>query len=313
LRALISERLGLGWGPVYKGAAELADVPQAVLEEFSKRRLQMLPQAQVGGIGLDTKAAAETAAIASRERKRYGIDTHTWREEVRARAGELGLGAREVELLLRAGRERPEKERKQIQLDERKLGGALAGPHGLTERANSFDERDVLRQFAAAASQGASVEELRAQTARFLERDDVVAIARGRFTTEELIACERRLISAALDRRAEACNALDHRHLAQTLARLNRPLSAEQRTLVVAVAQSGRGVEVIEALAGTGKTYTAGGLAEVYRSAGYEVLGVAPTGRAARELAERGISARTLDRLLLEAESPGGELPRVAL
>src|SRR6516164_2456294 len=174
LRALISERLGLRWAPVHKGAAELADIPHAVLEEFSKRRRQMQREAQAGGIGLGTKAAAETAAIASRERKRYGIDTHTWREEARARAGELGLGAREVEALLRAGRERPEKERQQMQLDERKLGDALAGPHGLTERANAFDERDVLRQFAAAAAQGASVEEVRAQAARFVEREDVM-------------------------------------------------------------------------------------------------------------------------------------------
>jgi conjugative relaxase-like TrwC/TraI family protein len=310
LRALISERLGLRWGPVQKGAAELADIPHAVLEEFSKRRLQMLREAQAGGIGLDTKAAAETAAIASRERKRYGIDTHSWREEVRARAGELGLGASEVELLLRAGRERPEEERAQIQLDERELGDVLAGPHGLTERANTFDEPDVLREFAAAASQGASVEQVRAQAARFLERDDIVAIARGRFTTDELVVCERRLISAALDRRAEVCGLLDHPHLAHALARLDRPLSAEQRTVVWAVAQSCRGVEVIEALAGTGKTHTAGVLAEVYRSAGYEILGVAPTGRGARELAEQGISARTLARLLLDLESLGGQLPR---
>src|SRR6516164_2562856 len=200
LRALISERLGLRWAPVHKGAAELADIPHAVLEEFSKRRRQMQREAQAGGIGLGTKAAAETAAIASRERKRYGIATHTWREEARARAGELGLGAREVEALLRAGRERPEKERQQMQLDERKLGDALAGPHGLTERANAFDERDVLRQFAAAAAQGASVEEVRAQAARFVEREDVMATAHGGFTTSELVACERRLISAALRR-----------------------------------------------------------------------------------------------------------------
>jgi conjugative relaxase-like TrwC/TraI family protein len=310
LRALISERLGLRWAPVHKGAAELADIPHAVLEEFSKRRLQMLREAQAGGIGLDTKAAAEIAAIATRDRKRYGVDTHTWREEVRARAGEFGLGARDVELLLRAGRERPEEEREQIQLDGRKLADALAGPYGLTERANAFDERDVLRQFAAAASQGASVAEVRAQAARFLERDDIIATARGRFTTAELVACERRLISAALDRRAQVSSLLDRRHLAHALARLGRPLSAEQRRVVWAVAQSGRGVEVIEALAGTGKTHTAGALAEVYRSAGYEVLGVAPTGRGARELAEQRIAARTLDRLLLEVESLGGELPR---
>jgi conjugative relaxase-like TrwC/TraI family protein len=310
LRALINERLGLRWGLVQKGAAELADIPGAVLEEFSKRRREMLREAGAGGIGLHTKAAAETAAIATRERKRYGIDTHIWREEVRARAGELGLGAREVELLLGAARERPEGRREQTQLEERKLGDVLAGPHGLTERANTFDEREVLQQFAAAASQGASVDQVRAQAARFLERDDVIALARGRFTTAELVACERRLISAALDRRAEVCGLRDHRRHARALERLSRPFSDEQAAVVVAAAQSGRGVEVIEALAGTGKTYTAGALAEVYRSAGYEVLGVAPTGRGARELAEQGLSARTLDRLLLEIGSPGGELPR---
>jgi ATP-dependent exoDNAse (exonuclease V) alpha subunit len=69
-------------------------------------------------------------------------------------------------------------------------------------------------------------------------------------------------------------------------------------------------VSVIQALAGTGKTYTAGVLRQVYGSAGYTVLGVAPTGRAVRELTEEaGIPTRTLDRLLLDLEQLGDELP----
>ena len=80
-----------------------------------------------------------------------------------------------------------------------------------------------------------------------------------------------------------------------------------------AVAGSGHGVSVIQALAGTGKTYTAGVLRQVYESAGYTVLGVAPTGRAARELTEEaGIPSRTLDRLLLDLEQLGDELPEAA-
>ncbi len=51
-------------------------------------------------------------------------------------------------------------------------------------------------------------------------------------------------------------------------------------------------------------------LREVYESAGCEVLGVAPTGRAARELTEQaGITARTLERLLIDLEQLGDELP----
>jgi conjugative relaxase-like TrwC/TraI family protein len=41
LRALVSERLGLEWGPVTNGAVGLAGVAHSVLEFFSKRRQEM--------------------------------------------------------------------------------------------------------------------------------------------------------------------------------------------------------------------------------------------------------------------------------
>ena len=79
--------------------------------------------------------------------------------------------------------------------------------------------------------------------------------------------------------------------------------------VVHATVTSGHGVQVIEALAGTGKTYTAGVLAYVYRRAGYEVLGVAPTGRAVRELVDEArIASRTLASMVLRI-SNGIELP----
>ena len=146
----------------------------------------------------------EAAALATRERKQYGIDTHTWREEVQARAGELGLGRDEITELLETGRERLARgsARSATRASELALGDQLAGPHGLTERANTFDERAVLQEFAAAAGQGASVAEVRAQAERFLARDDVLVTAQG-FTTVELVECERRLIDAAVGRADE--------------------------------------------------------------------------------------------------------------
>ena len=87
-------------------------------------------------------------------------------------------------------------------------------------------------------------------------------------------------------------------------------MTADQAGVVREIAARGRGVEVIEALAGTGKTYTAGVLRELYEEAGYQVLGVAPTGRAARELTdEAGIPSRTLDRLLIDLDELGDMLP----
>jgi hypothetical protein len=59
----------------------------------------------------------------------------------------------------------------------------------------------------------------------------------------------------------------------------------------------------------TGKTYTAGVLRHVYETAGYTVLGVAPTNHSARELTEAGVTARTLDSRVL-AINTGHDLPR---
>jgi conjugative relaxase-like TrwC/TraI family protein len=312
LRATISERLGLEWGEVRKGAAELVDVPAEILVEFSKRRQEMLRAAELGGISLDTKAGGEAAALATRDRKEYGIDTGTWREEIHARASELGFGREEINELLELGRERLEHEPPEHDVsDELASGDRLAGPHGLTERANSFDERAVLQEFAAAAGQGATVEEIRAQTERFTARADVLATALGEFTTVDLAACERRLIAAAVGRAQEGVGVLDTRAVDRVIAKADRPLTADQTAVVREIAAHGRGVEVVEALAGTGKTYTAGVLRELYEQAGYQVVGVAPTGRAARELTDQaGIPSRTLDRLLIDLDQLGDTLPK---
>src|SRR5512132_1974963 len=57
------------------------------------------------------------------------------------------------------------------------------------------------------------------------------------------------------------------------------------------------------------RRFIAGTLRHVYEDAGYRVIGVAPTGRAVRELAEEaGVAAWTLDRALLDLEQ-GDELP----
>jgi len=201
LRALVRERLGLQWGEVHNGASEIEGVGRPVIESFSKRRAEMLREAQEGGIGLGTKAAAEHAALATRDRKQYGIETHTWREEVRSRAAELGLGSEELAELIREGWERPVGgliERGQAA--ERSLADHLAGPDGLTAKSNTFDERAVLQEFAASAVQGAVVSEVRERAERFAERADVIATSRGEMTTAELVDCERRLIAAAVGR-----------------------------------------------------------------------------------------------------------------
>jgi conjugative relaxase-like TrwC/TraI family protein len=251
LRALVSERLGLEWGAVSKGAAELSGVERPVLEHFSKRRHEMLRAAEEGGIGLGSKAAAESAALATRERKQYGVDTHTWREEVRARAGELGLGNGELSELIADGWERIEAGLAiRAEVNEQTLGDHLAGPDGLTARSNTFDDREVLQEFASAAGQGALVSETRSSAERFAQREDILATTRGEMTTTELVECERRLIAAAVGRAGEGMGIVDPVLAERAIAAARYPLTKEQATAVHATVSSGDGVTVIQALAG---------------------------------------------------------------
>ena len=189
-------------GSVSSGARSTTAPPSsptcsaAVVEDFSKRRHEMQRAAEAGGIRLGTKASAERAALATRERKQYGIDTHTWREEVRARAAELGFGAREVAELLEASSERAA-DGLAVRVVWTSARSAICwlAPQGLTERANTFDERAVLQEFASAAARARSCAEVRAQAERFAARADVLATARGEITTVELVE-----LRAAADR-----------------------------------------------------------------------------------------------------------------
>ena len=104
LRAEVRERLGLEWGPVSKGAAELRALPAEVLAVFSRRRQEIVEAAREAGVHDLASERGKYLAVLTRERKQYGVETHTWREEVRARAGEHGL---DRDAIARARRRRP--------------------------------------------------------------------------------------------------------------------------------------------------------------------------------------------------------------
>jgi conjugative relaxase-like TrwC/TraI family protein len=328
LRAEVSERLGLEWGPVKKGAAELKDVPQEVLEEFSRRRHEMQRAAADGGFSLRTKRSAEAAAVDTRERKQYGIETHTWREEIQARSAEHGLTRGDVDALVARGERWLASVGSGLQngstvdpdggaaedRELRQLADRMVGESGLTERSNTFDQRAVLQEFAQAAAQGARVPAVRDRAGSFDQRGDVLLTQDGERTTANLVACERRLIESALGRAGSDCAVIPEREIDRALASARRPLTPEQEEVVRASASSGHGVQVIEALAVTGKTYTAGVLRSLYEASGYRVVGLAPTGRGARELTEKAeIAAWTVDRALIDLEQLGGFARRTVI
>ena len=304
LRAAVRDQLPwVRWGPVRNGMAEIEQIAPAVLREFSTRRLQIVErERELVAAGVDVRdSGREAIAHATRGRKRYGIDTAPWRDVVRARAAEHGLSAREVAALVLGPVRAPEIP------DPREVGGELAGASGLTQRQNTFAKREAVMAWAAAHVQGAPAAAVERAATEFLRRDDVHragGLTERRFTTTELLALERAIVDGAQARRGEGTGRLDPALIDAVLVNAAHAPTAEQAHVVRGVTSSGHGVETVEALAGTGKTFTAGLLAEAYTAGGYRVLGTAPTGRAVRELTEHaGIGqAWTLTRLALDLD-----------
>lgn len=318
LRGELSARLGVAWGAVRNGQADIAGVPRAVLREFSRRRVEI--EAHMAARGEESAKAAQVATLATRRAKDYCVDAASLRQTWVARAEALGVDRDVVQTWLR--RDSPQLAESGVELALAQLGS----PDGLTARAASFDRRDVVRALCEALPPGApvSVELVGDLTERFVASDAVVTLIgrdplrdrkderRGRderrWSTPEMLAVERALLDDALARQSAAAGVVPQELVGAVVAA--RPtLVSGQVAMVERLTTSGAGVDVVVGKAGSGKTFALAATAETWHAAGYRVCGVALAARAASELeAASGIPSGTLARFLADVEAPRGQL-----
>jgi AAA domain len=243
------------------------------------------------------------------------VDGARWQQEAQARAAEHGLGSGEIDRLIGSA---PRAAGLSPAAVLRSAVNRLSGREGLTEQHNTFARRHALAEIAGEFDQGSGVEQLETSTSGDLADPSVVALGEidweRRFTTVDLLACEKTIIAGTARRVSERSGLVHPRLPDLVLADSRDALSAEQAKAVRVIATDGQGVSVLQALAGTGKTRVLGALARIYEAAGCQVIGIAPTGRAARELGDAaGVPAFTIHRLLADLEQSGGFAPRTVV
>lgn len=326
LRCELTRRLGVAWGPVVNGHADIEGVERELIEAFSRRRAAIVEH--MAARGETSAAAAQAATLATRTAKTGHPSEAQLRAAWQARAAAVGLDARWVAgLVERASWERPD------------LGGlyrTLVVEEGLTEQTSTFTRRDVLQQLAGRLPAGAPVAYLEEAADAVIARDPDLLVALGtargqltgvdvirrtdgrlvpvdpnerRYTTRGLLLTEQRAINRTLDRQDAGIGAVEAGHFDAAVRR--RTLTDEQQTMVRRLTASGAGVEVVVGKAGTGKTYALDAARETWEAAGIRVTGAALAARAALELQESsGIRSTTLARLLgqLEDGRPGASL-----
>lgn len=328
LRGELTRRLGVEWGPVRNGTADIQGIPRSLIEAFSKRRAEIV--SHMASRGETSARAAQVATLETRRAKDYPVDVAALRASWAAAAEAHGFGPEQVAALIEDAAER----RREPGLPAlASLVGALAGPRGLTEHASTFERRDAIQGVCERLPEGADLDTIEALTDAFLADERVLcASTRGglcernvirvsdgrvfhpardeaRYSTWALPRVERHLLDSALARAGDRCGIADPATLSQVLTAAPG-LSAEQAATVEAVCSSGRGVEVVVGRAGSGKTTALGAARQVWERSGYRVIGCALSARAAAELeAGSGIASSTLDRLLLDLDATGGLRP----
>jgi conjugative relaxase-like TrwC/TraI family protein len=325
LRGELTDRLGVQWGEVHNGYAEIDGVDQRLLEVFSKRRAEI--EAALAERGEDSARAAQVAAHRTRSSKEYGVDPQALHERWATEAGEVGVDPGTLATLLDRGAPQVDDGHLRDVIEE------LLSERGLTAQQASFDHRDVIRAWCVSLPAGvkvtlAALEDLadvvesdtevvpvvdgRASLAgnQLLPRPDggvtAPAVGERRWSTTDMLAVERRLLEAVGNEERPVAGMVDPATVDQALGK--RPeLAAEQAAMVRQLTTSGSPVEVVVGRAGTGKTYALAAAADIWRAAGYRPIGLGLAARAAHELeTSAGIPSTTVARFLLDAgQAPG--------
>ena len=324
LRHNLTVALGVEWGEVRNGIADIAHIPAEVLKAFSTRRAEIEERLAIRN--QHSPRAAMIAALDTRRAKQVEPRTIELRASWHQRAAEIGFDPARLRDVI--GRTEPAAigDRERILVEDRMLGA-----EGLTAHDSSFDRHDILRQWCDALPAGAPIERIEALTECLIDRrqtaplhnlipgrGDVIRDTAGRtisvlpaqerWSTFELLDIEHRALDTAGSMLA-AERAVCPTEAVDAALRGSASLSDEQVRAVIEMTQSGNGIDVLTAPAGAGKTFAFAAARDAWERAGFHVVGAAHTGVAADELAmAAGIPSTTIARLLLAIErgEPGG-------
>ena len=320
LRAELTGRIGIRWHIPEHGIAEIADIPEEVLAEFSQRtsdidrRLGVKLARFRRNLGRDPTSEERwrlerEAVIDSRPAKRHGVNHDELHAEWEHRVGELGLDP------VRVVRSAVGRQRAFVRVDPTLMTAQALG--ALQSIQSSWRPAEVLRELAATFPTMVPVDA--GQLTGWLE-----ALAETNLETHcvdlqppaapgtPLRRDGRPITEAAVNRRLTTQMILDQEQDLITWAeqRLAQPASLGPvdghgldlgQVKVAATVAGHRDLELVEGPAGTGKTTALAAAVTSLRDQGRPVFGVAPTAVAAQVLAsETGMAADTLDKLLIE-------------
>jgi conjugative relaxase-like TrwC/TraI family protein len=293
------------------GIFEIAGVDEGLRRYFSARRT--IIENNLAALGVertaDAPALAAAAARATRAAKRKAEatleDRHTlWRE----RAEALGFAPERV---IETARERGRQQAQELTPAAREAlirERVSAVPRALTETQSLFEHRHLVAAVAASlVGTGAGADRAEREVARMVASGEVVALGRDArwphpvYSTPGIIAIERELLGLGQGLATwRVTDAPRGRRVDQLIK--SADLNVEQAE-AARLATGPQAISIIEGAPGVGKTTLLAPVAEVWREAGWRVIGAATAWKVAHALRDDlKIEAKAVDSWLAGVE-----------
>jgi Ti-type conjugative transfer relaxase TraA len=290
LSAQLEKRLGVEIEQGKKDTFEIAGVPHALAEEFSKRREVILSAMEKEG----AKGAARAAhfTVTTREKKAHvarELLFDEWQEAGRAH----GFSHEKV-----LAQTLPRLTDRELE----KSFTAEAAAQKITETQSYFSEKEFVRRVAELCQgRGLGADDVHAAVKKYVTQE---AVNLGKwegeyfYTTKEVIALEEKMLSQVSDLKKSA----NYSPGTATIA-IPSFLNQEQKKALYDITQETASIHAVSGMAGTGKTTLLKTAREFWEAQGYEVRGAALAAVAAKGLEdEAGIKSQTIAKFLMDSE-----------
>lgn len=281
------------------GQPEIVGYTRAYLDASSPRSQQI--QAYLEQQGVKGAGAAQIAAHQTRDDK---LPTITHSEMQRMHKEMADRFGNQPEQVIRAAHSH-EVERNVPNRQHLESALTYAQDRNL-ERHAVTDERDLMRDALKRSMGEAAFRQVRESFEKRIESGSLIQVeskspARA-FTTERMIQYERDNVTEMRQGQGQR-GPLVSPEAWQAVQQNHAHLSTSQRAAVEQILTTQDKIIGLEGVAGAGKTTSLTAVREAAEREGYQVVGLAPTSRAAHKLGESGIESHTLQRELIRNEA----------
>jgi conjugative relaxase-like TrwC/TraI family protein len=286
------------------GAPEIKGYTQEYLDASSPRSQQI--REYLKRTGRSGKKAAEIAAFSTRDRK----EIRSPREVMAAHRKLAADFGHQADAIVRAAIERSQYRHESVNSWDRVRESLTFSRAKNFEREAVVDERALIRDGLRRGMGEITYSQLRANLNTRVASGEFQIVERpqglpGRqFTTAKTIEAEHEIIRRVRDGQNQVEPVLS-RPQAIAVADHHEHLNRAQKTVVEDVLSAPDRVQGIQGFAGSGKTDTLVVIRSAAEREGYHVEGFATAFRAARQLNDAGIEARTLQGFLAGKANPG--------